>query len=66
MSISVTKYSRKCLSFYCMIMSQDNAYKNCLLIKPEVGDQGRTNNSVSVNIRCCRNPYNLSSCTWPN
>ena len=33
MFLSVTKYFRKCSSFYCLMMSQDNAYKNCLLIR---------------------------------
>ena len=55
MFVSITKYSRKCSSFYCLIMSQNNAYNNCLLIKPEVRDQGKKNNSVSVKVPCCRN-----------
>ena len=46
MFVSIIKYSRKCSSFYCLIMSQDNTYKNCLLIKPEIRDQGQKNNSV--------------------
>ena len=44
MIVSIAKYSRKCLSFYCSITSEDNAYKNCLLIKPEVRDQEKKNN----------------------
>ena len=39
MFVSIIKYSRKCSLFYCLIMSQDNTYKNCLPIKPEVRDQ---------------------------
>ena len=31
-------------------MSQDNAYKNYLLMKPEVRDQGKKDNSVSVKV----------------
>ena len=46
MFVSIIKYFRKCSSFYCLIMSQDNTYKNCLLIKPEIRDQGQKNNSV--------------------
>ena len=63
MFVSITKYPRKCSSFYCLIMLQDNAYKNCLLIKPEVREK---NSSVSVKVTYCRNPLKLSSCTWPN
>ena len=66
MFVSTIKYSRKCSSFYCLIMSQDNTYKNCLLIKSEVKDQGQKNNSVSVKVTCSRNPLKSSSCTWPN
>ena len=32
---------RKCLSFHGLIMSQENAYKNSLLTKPEARDQGK-------------------------
>ena len=59
MFVSIIKYSRKCSSFYFLIMSQDNAYKICLLIKPEVRDQGQKNNSVSVKVTCCRNPFKI-------
>ena len=57
----VTKYSRKCSSFYFLIMSQDicETYKICLLIEPEVRDQGQKNNSVSVKVICCRNPFKI-------
>ena len=41
MFVSMIKYSRKCSSFYFLIMSQDNTYKICSLIKSEVRDQGR-------------------------
>ena len=43
------KYSRKCSSFYFLIMSQDNNIK-CLFIKSEVRDQEQKNNSVSVKV----------------
>ena len=67
MFVSIIKYSRKCASFYFLIMSQDNTYKICLPIKPEVRDQGQINNSVSVKVTCCTNPFiKSSSCTWPN
>ena len=59
MFVSIIKYSRKCSSFYFLIMSQDNTYKICLLIKPEVRDQGQKNNSVSVKVTCCRNPFKI-------
>ena len=59
MFVSITKNFRKCSSFYFLIMSQDNTYKICLLIKPEVRDQGQKNNSVSVKVRCCRNPFKI-------
>ena len=50
MFVSVTKYSRKCSSFYGVIMSQDNAYKNCLFIKPEVRDQGKENSLMLLKV----------------
>ena len=59
MFVSIIKYSRKCSSFYFLIMLQDNTYKICLLIKPEVRDQGQKNNSVSVKVTCCRNPFEI-------
>ena len=43
MFVSMIKYSRKCSSFYFLIMSQDNTYKLCLL---DVRDQGQKNNAV--------------------
>ena len=46
----IIKYSRKCSSFYFLIMSQDNTYKICLLIKLDVRDQGQKNNAVSVKV----------------
>ena len=50
MFVSVVKYSRKCSSFYVLIMSQDNTCtcKLCLLIKLDVRDQGQKNNAVPV------------------
>ena len=65
MFVSITKYSKKCLSFYCLIMLQGDAYKYCLLIEPEVRDQGKKINSVSVKVTRCRNPLKSSSCIWP-
>ena len=59
MFVSIIKYSRKCSSFYFLILSQDNTYKTCLLIKPEVRDQGQKNDSVSVKVTCCRNPFKI-------
>ena len=59
MFVSIIKYSRKCSSFYFLIMSQDNTYKICLLIKPEVKGRGQKNNSVSVKVTCCRNPFKI-------
>ena len=57
--VSIIKYSRKCSSFYFLIMSQDNTYKICLLIKLDVRDQGQKNNAVSVKVTCCRNPFKI-------
>ena len=59
MFVSILNYSRKCSSFYFLIISQDNTYKICLLIKPEVRDQGQKNNSVSFKVICCRNPFKI-------
>ena len=59
MFVSMIKYSRKCSSFYFLVMSQDNTYKICLLIKPDVRDQGQKNNSVSVKVTSCRNPFKI-------
>ena len=59
MFVSIIKYSRKCSSFYFLIMSQDNTYKICLLIKLDVRDQGQKNNAVSVKVTCCRNPFKI-------
>ena len=47
MFVSIIKYSRKCSSFYFLIMSKDNTYKICLIIKLDVRDQGEKNNAVS-------------------
>ena len=59
MFVSIIKYSRKCSSFYFLIMSQDNTYKICLLIKLDVRDQGQKNNAVSVKITHRRNPFKM-------
>ena len=59
MFVSIIKYSKKCSSFYFLIMSQDNTYKICLLIKPDARDQGQENNLVSVKVTCCRNPFKI-------
>ena len=59
MFASIIKNSKKCSSCYFLIMLQDNTYKICLLIKPEVRDQGQKNNSVSVKGTCCRNPFEM-------
>ena len=59
MFVSIIKYSRKCSSFYFLIMSQDNTYKLCLLIKLDVRDQGQKNNPVLVKVTCCRNPFKI-------
>ena len=40
-------------------MSQDDKYKICLLIKPEVRDQGQKNNAVSVKVTRCGNPAKI-------
>ena len=59
MFVSMIKYSKKCSSFYVLIMSQDNTYKICLLIKLDVRDQEQNNNAVSVIVTCCRNPFKI-------
>ena len=59
MFVSIIKYTRKCSSFYFLTMSQDNTNKICLLTKPKVRDQGHKNNSVSVKVTCCRNPFKI-------
>ena len=59
MFVSLIKYSRKCSSFYFLIMSQDNTYKICLLIELDVRDQGQKNNAVSVKVTHCRNPFKI-------
>ena len=59
MFVSIKKFSRKCSAFYFLIMSHDDTYKICLLIKPDVRDQGQKNNSVSVRVTCCRNPFKI-------
>ena len=59
MFVSIIKYSRKCSSFYFLIMSQDNTYKLCLLIKLDVRDQGQKSNAVSVKVTCGRNPFKI-------
>ena len=38
---AVTKYSIMCLSFYSLIVSKDNAYKNCFISCPEVKEEGK-------------------------
>ena len=57
MFFSIIKYSRKCSSFYFLIMSQDNTYKICLLIELDVRDHGQKNNAVKVTR--CRNPFKI-------
>ena len=52
MFVSIIKYSRKCSSFHCLIMSQDNTYKNCLPIKPEVRDQ-RDRKTTQCQLKLC-------------
>ena len=59
MFVSIIKYSRRCSSFYFLIMSQDNRYKICLLIKLDIRDQGQKNNAVSVTVTRCRNPFKI-------
>ena len=59
MLVSIIKYSRKCSSFYFLIMSQDNTHKICLLIKLDVRDQGKKNNAVSVKVTRCRNSFKI-------
>ena len=59
MFVSIIKYSRKSSSFYFLIMSQDNTYKICLLIKLDIRDQGQKNNTVSVKVTRCRNPFEI-------
>ena len=60
MFVSVMKYSRKCSSFYFLNISQEHTYEICLLIKPDVRDQGQKSNSVSViKATCCRNPFKI-------
>ena len=59
MFVSIIKYSRKCSSFYFLIMSQDNTYEICLLIKPDVRDEGQEKNSVLVKVTYCRNPFKI-------
>ena len=66
MFVSIIKYYRKRSLFYFVIMSQDNTNKICLLIKPDVRDQGQKKNSVSVKVTCCRNLLKSSSRAWPN
>ena len=62
MFVSIIKYSRKCSSFYFLIMSQDNTYIYifCLLINLDIRDQEQKNNTVSVKVTCCRNPLKSS------
>ena len=59
MFVSILKYSRKCSSFYFLMMSQDNTYKIYLLIKLDVRDQGQENNAVSVKATRCKNPFKI-------
>ena len=59
MFVSIIKYSRKCSSFYFLIMSQNNTYKICLLIKLDIRDQGQKNNAVSVKVTRCRNSVKI-------
>ena len=59
MFVSIIKDFRKCSSLYFLILSQDNTYKICLLIKLDVRDQGQKNNTVSVKVTRCRNPFKI-------
>ena len=59
MFVSIIKYPRKCSSFYFLIMSQDDTYKICLLIKLGVRHQGQKNKAVSVKVTRCRNPFKI-------
>ena len=59
MFVSIIKYSRKCSSFYFLVVSQDNTYKICLLIKLDVTDQGQKNNAVSVKVTRFTNPFKI-------
>ena len=59
MFVSIIKYSRKCSSFYFLIMSQDHTYKVCLLIKLDVRHQGQKDNTVSVKVTRCRNLFKI-------
>ena len=66
MFVSMIKYSRKCLSLYFLIMSQDNTYKICLLIKLDVRDQGQKTMQCQSKLHAVEIPLKLSSCAWPN
>ena len=59
MFVSIIKYSRKCSSFYFSIMSHNNTYKICLLIKLDIRDQGQKSNVASVKVTRCRNPLKI-------
>ena len=66
MFVSIIKYSRKCSSFYFLIMSQDIIYKICFLIKPEVRDQGEKTTQCQSKLHAVEIPLKSNSCTWPN
>ena len=68
MFVSIIKYSRKCSSFYFLIMSQDNTYKICLLIKLDVRHQGQKNKTTQCQskLQAVEIPLKSSSCAWPN
>ena len=66
MFVYIIKYSRKCSSFYFLIMSQDNTYKIFLLIKLRVRDQGQKTTQCQSKLHAVGVPLKLSSCAWPN
>ena len=66
MFVSITKHSRKCSSFYFLIMSQGNTYKMCLLIKLDVRDQGQKTTQYQSKLHAAEIPLKSSSYAWPN
>ena len=66
MFVSIIKYSRKCSSFYFLIMSQDNTYKICLLIKFDIRDQGQKTTQCQSKLHAVEIPLKSSSSAWPN
>ena len=66
MFVSIIKYSRKCSSFYFLIMSQDNTYKICLLISLRYEIKDRKTTQCQSKLHGVEIPLKSSSCTWPN